>query len=78
MTNSNQSEPSQRFWITSKIAWLSVCMIAAAWGGLLLPSGYWGNTWGVIGVFGLAAALGLASIAATRAAHEKRLPKRGD
>lgn len=78
MPNSNQSESSQRFWITSKIGWLSLCMIAAAWGDLLLPSEYWGNTWGVIGVFGLASALGLASIAAAKTAHERRLPKSGE
>jgi di/tricarboxylate transporter len=59
-------EPTQRTWITSKIGWLSVCIIAAAWGNQLLPGSYWGNVWGMIGVFGLASALGLASIAAAR------------
>ena len=65
MSNFNQSEPSQRSWITSRIAWLSVCIIAAAWGNRLLPS-EWQNVWGGLGAFGLTAALGLASIAATR------------
>jgi len=65
MSNSNQYEPSQRSWITSKIGWLSVCIIAAAWGNRLLPS-EWQNFWAAIGAFGLAAALGLASVAAAR------------
>ena len=78
MSNSNQSEPSQRFWITSKIGWLSVCMIAAAWGNRVLPSDFWGNTWGAIGVFGLASALGLASVAAAKTAQERRLTKSGE
>jgi hypothetical protein len=50
---------SQRFWITSNIGWLSVCILAAAWGNRLLP----GNLvylWSFFGAFGLAAALGLA------------------
>ena len=65
MSNSDQNEPSQRSWITSKIGWLSVCIIAAAWGNRLLPS-EWQNVWAGIGVFGLAAALGLASVAAAK------------
>ncbi len=78
MPNTKQSESSQRTWITSKIGWLSVCMIAAAWGDRMLPNAYWGNVWGAVGVFGLASALGLASIAATRAAQERRLSKCND
>ncbi len=65
MTNSNQNETSQRFWITSKIGWLSLCIIAAAWGNRLLPS-EWQNVWAGVGAFGLAAALGLASVAAAK------------
>lgn len=67
MSNALQVEPTQRSWITSKIGWLSVCIIAAAWGNQLLPNAFWSNFWGMIGVFGLASALGLASIAASRA-----------
>jgi hypothetical protein len=59
MSNSNQHDLSQRFWITSNIAWLSLCIIAAAWGNRLLPS-EWQNIWAGFGVLGLAAALGLA------------------
>jgi hypothetical protein len=61
----HHSEFSQRSWITTAIAWLSVCIVAAAWGHRLLPSDSQ-DVWGAFGVFGLAAALGLASIAATR------------
>ena len=65
MSNSNQNEPSQRSWITSNIGWLSVCILSAAWGDLMLPS-EWQDFWVVIGVFGLASALGLASVAAAK------------
>ena len=65
MTNSNQNEPSQRSWITSNIGWLSVCILATAWGDLVLPSN-WQNFWGWFGVLGLASALGLASVAAAK------------
>jgi hypothetical protein len=57
--------PSQRGWITTSIAWLSVCIIAAAWGKRLLPNESQ-DVWGLIGIFGLASALGLASIAKLR------------
>jgi hypothetical protein len=77
MSNSTAIKLSQRSWITSKIGWLSVCIIAAAWGNRLLPSVYWENIWGAIGLFGLTSALGLASVAAAKAAHQ-RLPKGGD
>jgi hypothetical protein len=53
------NRPPQRFWITSKIGWLSLCIIAAAWGNRLLPED-WDYLWGCFGLFGLTAALGLA------------------
>lgn len=65
MLNSNQNELSQRYWITSNIGWLSLCIIAAAWGNRLLPS-EWQNIWAGFGVLGLAAALGLAVAAARK------------
>jgi hypothetical protein len=65
MTDTNHHISSQRTWITAGIGWLSVCIIAAAWGHRLLPS-EWQNVWGVFGVFGLASALGLASIATAK------------
>jgi hypothetical protein len=68
MANSNQFKPSQRSWITTNIGWLSVCIIAAAWGNKLLSES-WGDAWGLVGVFGLASALGLASIAAWKREH---------
>jgi hypothetical protein len=64
MFTSNQIEPSQRTWITSNIGWLSLCIIAAAWGNRLVPDA-WQNVWAGFGVLGLAAALGLA-VAATK------------
>jgi len=78
MSKLNLCVPSQRSWITTSIAWLSMCIIAAAWGNRLLATEYWGDLWGVVGVFGLASALGLASIAAARKSHDQREPKTGD
>lgn len=72
MSNTHRSGQSQRYWITTQIGWLSICIIAAAWGDRVLATDSWGNAWGVIGVFGLASALGLASIAAAKAAYERR------
>jgi hypothetical protein len=78
MTTHNHSGSSQRNWITTQIGWLSLCILAAAWGDRLLPDGQWNDSWGVIGVFGLASALGLASIAAAKRAYERRLQKSGE
>ena len=39
----------------------------------MVPSESWADTWGIIGVFGLASALGLASVALARKAHLRRL-----
>jgi hypothetical protein len=73
MPKSNPGDDvSQRSWITSNIAWLSVCFIAAAWGSPLFPSESWAHVWGLMGVFGLAAALGLASVAAVRQRQARR------
>jgi len=43
--------------IAHLIAWLSVCMLAAAWGSVLGPG--WTLPWMHWGAFGLAAAVGL-------------------
>ena len=43
--------------VSSLIAWLSVCMLAAAWGAMLGPG--WTTSWKLWGAFGLAAAVGL-------------------
>jgi hypothetical protein len=69
----NPTDESQRSSINSQIGWLSICIIAAAWGNRLLPDESSANTWGIIGVFGLASALGLASVALARKAHLRRL-----
>jgi hypothetical protein len=71
MSDPKQSISSQRLWLTSNIGWLSVCIIAAAWGDRLLPE-EWQDVWGITGLFGVAAALGLASVAATRLRNNGR------
>ena len=45
--------------ITNLIAWLSVCLLAAAWGATIDPS--WQPIWMRLGAFGLASALGLSA-----------------
>jgi hypothetical protein len=73
MSKNEQNNVSQRSSINSQIGWLSLCIIAAAWGNRLLPDEAWADAWGIIGVFGLASALGLASVALARKAHLRRL-----
>jgi hypothetical protein len=46
------------------IAWLSVCLLAAAWGRTVDER--WQNIWVLAGTFGLAAALGLGSLEKAR------------
>jgi hypothetical protein len=65
MSHTDPNGPSQRAWITSNIGWLSLCILAAAWGNLVLPDEL-RDYWGAAGVFGLASALGLASVAAAK------------
>lgn len=69
--------------VTNHIAWLSVCVLAAAWGSSLEP--VWQPTWKIAGAFGLASALGLSVAERLRAtrkqwaaqkAAERRLKRR--
>ena len=53
------------------IAWLSVCMLAAAWGTKMGPE--WVTSWRDWGAFGLTAALGLNVADRLRTARRKRL-----
>jgi hypothetical protein len=60
--------------IPSLIAWLSLCLLAAAWGHALDTR--WQVIWAEIGAFGLTAAVGLGAIEKTRAAHAERVYNR--
>ncbi|MCE9553545.1 MAG: hypothetical protein K8T91_09250 [Planctomycetes bacterium] len=57
--------------VTAMIAWLSVCLLAAAWGPTLAPEGRF--AWSSFGLFGLVAALGLDAIARVRRARLEQL-----
>jgi hypothetical protein len=51
--------------ITRLIAYLSLCMLAAAFGAMLGPT--WSRWWAIFGAFGLASAVGLDVLSRTRA-----------
>jgi hypothetical protein len=61
--------PKQKPHLVNLIAWLSVCMLAAAWGGTL--DGRWQFVWAQFGAFGLAAAVGLKTLERARIRREK-------
>ena len=57
------------------IAYLSLCMLAAAFGSLLDP--FWCRWWAIFGVFGLTSALGLDILGRSRTRRkEKKVAKR--
>jgi len=60
--------------IPGLIAWLSLCLLAAAWGHAL--DAQWQMIWAEIGAFGLAAAVGLGALEKTRAARAERVYNR--
>lgn len=56
------------------IAWLSVCVLAAAWGSNLDPA--WRPIWREAGAFGLASAVGLSTARQMRSAYRRRTEQR--
>jgi len=56
--------PSRLVSVPSLIAWLSLCMLAAAWGRTLDVR--WQEFWAQVGAFGLAAAVGLGGLEQAR------------
>ena len=60
--------------IPTLIAWLSLCLLAAAFGHAL--DAQWQIIWAEIGAFGLAAAVGLGALEKTRAARAERVYNR--
>ena len=59
--------------MTAMIAWLSVCLLDAAWGPKLAPDSRF--TWSTFGLFGLVAALGLDAIARVRRVSGEQLER---
>lgn len=60
--------------IPTLIAWLSLCLLAAAFGHAL--DAQWQIIWAEIGAFGLTAAVGLGALEKTRAARAERVHNR--
>lgn len=56
------------------IAWLSVCVLAAAWGSSLDEA--WRPIWRLIGVFGLVSAFGLSTAQRLHLAYRRRVARR--
>lgn len=56
------------------IAWLSVCVLAAAWGSNLDPS--WRPIWREVGAFGLVSAFGLSTARQLHSAYRRRADQR--
>ncbi|MBL9125666.1 MAG: hypothetical protein JNG90_18650 [Planctomycetaceae bacterium] len=56
------------------IAWLSVCVLAAAWGSNLDP--HWRPLWQQAGAFGLVSAVGLSAARRVRATYRNRVEQR--
>lgn len=70
MENLNPAKETSRLVsVSSFIAWLSLCLLAAAWGRTLDER--WQQTWALAGIFGLAAAVGLGSLEKARLIREK-------
>ena len=69
-----ENGPMRTTSIPSLIAWLSLCLLAAAFGHALDTQ--WQIIWAEIGAFGLAAAVGLGSLEKTRAAATERVYNR--
>lgn len=57
--------------LVNLVAWLSVCLLAAAWGPTL--GAPWRMLWTIMGSFGLTAALGLQGVERVRRRREQRL-----
>ncbi len=57
--------------IPNMIAWLSLCVLAAAWGHTL--DEHWQSIWAQMGAFGLAAAVGLGALEKARVVRQNRL-----
>ena len=56
--------------LANLIAWLSVCVLSAAWGAGMDAS--WQSYWKLLGAFGLASAVGLNAAARVRATYKRR------
>ena len=62
--------PERERSIVNLIAWLSVCLLAVAFGSTLGPA--YRQIWSFFGAFGLSAAVGLESITRIRKLHQRR------
>lgn len=74
MENDEMSQAGASHSVSTLIAWLSVCMLAAAWGSSLGPD--WALSWMEWGAFGLVAAVGLNISERVRAMQRQNAEKR--
>jgi|GEM_PF-7127320 len=72
MSNGEQ-ETARGVDITNLIAWLSVCLLAAAWGATIDPS--WQPIWMRLGAFGLVSAVGLSATSKFRENRKEQAAK---
>src|SRR5438105_130277 len=70
-TTGRETRMTQRQSINSLIAWLSVCLLAAAWGPTLGRDRQ--IVWTYFGLFGLVAAVGLDTLSRTRRVRRERI-----
>jgi hypothetical protein len=63
----SSSKSTERTPLPDLIAWLSLCILAAAWGPALDP--FWRTMWFNLGLFGVVAGIGLTMVAQSRAAQ---------
>jgi hypothetical protein len=69
MENSDEKKSRRTVSIPSLIGWLSLCVLAAAWGHTL--DDQWQPIWAQLGAFGLVAAVALGRLEAARSARKR-------
>jgi hypothetical protein len=71
MDELDRAAPSRVVSLPNLIAWLSLCVLAAAWGHTL--DDRWQTVWAQMGAFGLAAAVGLGALEKARVIRQNRV-----
>ena len=69
-----ETPPRRIVSVPNLTAWLSLCILAAAWGRSL--DDRWQPVWASMGAYGLVASVGLSALEKARRAHQKRLQDR--
>ena len=69
-----ETPPRRIVSVPNLTAWLSLCILAAAWGRSL--DDRWQPVWASMGAYGLVASVGLSALEKARRAHQRRLQDR--